>query len=98
MVLRDDVAEPVPQTGQVLVGVKACGMCGTDMHFAKHGEQMGMLTRERSGMPIEGGMPVDIARNVCMGHEFSAAVLEAGPDTEAPAPGTMVTSLPVLLS
>jgi 2-desacetyl-2-hydroxyethyl bacteriochlorophyllide A dehydrogenase len=33
-----------------------------------------------------------------MGHEFSAEVLEAGPDTNAPAPGTLVTSLPVLVS
>ena len=40
MVLRDDVAEPVPGSGQVLVGVKACGICGSDLHFAKHGDQM----------------------------------------------------------
>jgi threonine dehydrogenase-like Zn-dependent dehydrogenase len=33
-----------------------------------------------------------------MGHEFSAEVLEAGPDTDAPPSGTAVTSLPVLLS
>ena len=98
MVLRDDVAEPVPQTGQVLVGVKACGICGSDLHFATHGEQMVRLTREMTGMPIEGGLPVDLAQDVFMGHEFSAEVLEAGPDTDAPPPGTMVTSLPVLLS
>ena len=33
-----------------------------------------------------------------MGHEFSAEVLEVGPDTDAPKPGTIVTSLPILLS
>jgi threonine dehydrogenase-like Zn-dependent dehydrogenase len=33
-----------------------------------------------------------------MGHEFAAEVLEAGPDTETLSPGTLVTSLPVLLS
>src|SRR4029453_1060914 len=33
-----------------------------------------------------------------LGHEFRAEVLEAGPDTDAPAPGTLVTSLPVLVS
>ena len=49
-------------------------------------------------MPIEGGLPVDLAEDVFMGHEFSAEVLEAGPDTDAPPPGTLVTSLPVLLS
>jgi 2-desacetyl-2-hydroxyethyl bacteriochlorophyllide A dehydrogenase len=98
MVLRDDIAEPVPGPGQVLVGVKACGICGTDLHFAKYGDQMVRLTREITGMPIEGGLPVNVADDVFMGHEFSAEVLEAGPDTRAPVPGTVVTSLPVLLS
>jgi 2-desacetyl-2-hydroxyethyl bacteriochlorophyllide A dehydrogenase len=98
MVLRDDVPEPVPAQGQVLVGVKACGICGTDLHFAKHGDQMIRLTREMKGMPIEGGLPVDLADDVFMGHEFAAQVLDAGPDTEAPPTGTVVTSLPVLLS
>ena len=56
------------------------------------------LTREMKGMPVEGGLPVDLADDVFMGHEFSAEVLEAGPDTEALPLGTVVTSLPVLLS
>ena len=56
------------------------------------------LTREITGMPIEGGLPVDVADDVFMGHEFSAEVLEAGPETDAPPAGTAVTSLPVLLS
>ena len=98
MILRDDVAEPVPGPGQVLVEVKACGICGTDLHFAKHGAQMVRLTKEMTGMAIEGGLPVDLSDDVFMGHEFSAEVLEAGPDTDAPTPGTLVTSLPVLLS
>ena len=79
MVLRDDVAEPVPGPGQVLVGVKACGICGSDLHFAKYGDQMVKLTREMKGMPVEGGLPVDLADDVFMGHEFSAEVLEADP-------------------
>jgi threonine dehydrogenase-like Zn-dependent dehydrogenase len=32
MVLREDVAEPVPGPGQVLVDVKACGICGSDLY------------------------------------------------------------------
>jgi threonine dehydrogenase-like Zn-dependent dehydrogenase len=98
MVLRDDVPEPVPGPCQVLVDVKACGICGSDLHFAKQGDQMVKLTREMKGMPVEGGLPVDLTEDVFMGHEFSAEVLEAGPDTDAPPPGTAVTSLPVLLS
>lgn len=98
MVVRDDVPEPVPQEGQVLVSVNACGICGSDLHFAKHGAEMVRLTREITGMPVQGGLPVDVGDDVFMGHEFSAEVLEAGPGTDAPPPGTPVTSLPVLLS
>ena len=94
MVLRDDVAEPVPGPGQVLVAVKACGICGSDLHFAAHGDQMVRLTREMTGMPIEGGLRVDLAQDVFMGHEFSARGARIGPDTDAPSPATMVTSLP----
>ncbi|HYZ66225.1 MAG TPA: zinc-binding dehydrogenase [Mycobacterium sp.] len=98
MVLRDDVTEPVPGPEQVLVGVKACGICGSDLHFAKHGADVLELTNQIDGFGGYGGMNIDLNRDVFMGHEFSAEVLEAGPDTEAPAPGTLVTSLPVLMS
>ncbi|MCV7223905.1 zinc-binding dehydrogenase [Mycolicibacterium elephantis] len=98
MVLRDDVPEPVPGPGQVLVDVKACGICGSDLHFAKHGEEMVRLSAEMSGLPGGGGMRLDLSRDVYLGHEFSAEVIEAGPDTDAPAPGTTVTSVPALLT
>ena len=94
MVLRDDVPEPVPGPGQVLVGVTACGICGSDLHFAKHGEKVLELSEQMQG----GGQKLDLSGDVFMGHEFSAEVLEAGPDTDAPKAGTTVTSLPVLLS
>jgi threonine dehydrogenase-like Zn-dependent dehydrogenase len=40
MVYRDDLPEPVPGPGQVLVAVKACGICGSDLHFARHGDDV----------------------------------------------------------
>jgi threonine dehydrogenase-like Zn-dependent dehydrogenase len=98
MVLRDDVPEPVPGPGQVLVEVTACGICGSDLHFAKHGNDVVALSAEMKGMPGGGASPLDLSGDVFLGHEFSAEVLEAGPDTDAPEPGTIVTSLPVLLS
>jgi 2-desacetyl-2-hydroxyethyl bacteriochlorophyllide A dehydrogenase len=98
MVLRDDVTEPVPGPGQVLVGVKACGICGSDLHFAKHGADVLELNDQIDGFGGSGGMQIQLDRDIFMGHEFSAEVLEAGPDTEAPAAGTLVTSLPVLVS
>ena len=38
---------PVPGFGQVLVRVKACGICGSDLHFAKHGAEMLALSTPR---------------------------------------------------
>jgi threonine dehydrogenase-like Zn-dependent dehydrogenase len=83
MVYRDDLPEPVPGPGQVLVAVKACGICGSDLHFAKHGEEVLAVGEQMQGAPL-GASHVDLKRDVFMGHEFSAEVLEAGPGTEAP--------------
>ena len=97
--VRDDVPEPEPGFGQVLVQVKACGICGSDLHFAKHGAEMLALTEEMEGMPDLGlASNIDLDRDVFMGHEFAAEVLDVGPDTVAPPAGTLVTSIPILLS
>jgi 2-desacetyl-2-hydroxyethyl bacteriochlorophyllide A dehydrogenase len=96
MVYRDDVPDPVPGPGQVLVGVRACGICGSDLHFAAHGSEVVALSNQLARGA--GGMDLDLNHDVFMGHEFSAEVLEAGPDTETHPPGTLVTSIPVLLS
>jgi threonine dehydrogenase-like Zn-dependent dehydrogenase len=96
MVYRDDLAEPVPGPGQVLVAVRSCGICGSDLHFASHGAEVVSLSSEMSSGA--GGMNVDLSRDVFMGHEFSAEILEPGPGTDTHPAGTLVTSIPVLLS
>ena len=98
--VNDDAPEPVPGFGQVLVQVQACGICGSDLHFAKHGADMLSLTAQLKGMPMNpaGDTNLDLDRDVWMGHEFSAEVLEVGPDTVGPAAGTPVTAIPILLS
>ena len=62
MVLRDDVPEPEPGPGQVLVGVKACGICGSDLHFAKHGADVLALSGQIDGPRRYGGMDIDLNR------------------------------------
>ena len=90
----DDVSEPVPGEGEVLVAVKACGICGSDLHFVDHGADFLRLSSEAYGL----GRPmVDLSRDVRMGHEFSAEVIDSGPKTSGPKPGTVVTSMPLLM-
>jgi threonine dehydrogenase-like Zn-dependent dehydrogenase len=98
MIVRDDVAEPTAGVGQVLVEVKACGICGSDLHFAKHGASMVELIEQMRGGPAVGVSRVDLGRDVFMGHEFAAEVLDIGPDTTGPAVGTLVTSVPVMVT
>jgi 2-desacetyl-2-hydroxyethyl bacteriochlorophyllide A dehydrogenase len=95
MVYRDDVEEPTPGPGQVLVAVTACGICGSDLHFAAHGRKVLATTKAMRGLPAA---DVDLDADIFMGHEFSAQVLAAGPGTDTFPPGTPVTSIPVLLS
>ena len=99
LIVRDDLPDPQPEFGQVLVEVKACGICGSDLHFAKFGHQMADLGSQMKGMPIMGdARRIDFERDIFMGHEFAAEVLEPGPDTTAPKAGTIVTSIPIMLS
>jgi threonine dehydrogenase-like Zn-dependent dehydrogenase len=86
------VDDPVPEFGQVLCRTLACGICGSDLHFVKYGQQMQELSTPMDGQRI------DFERDIFMGHEFAVEVVEAGPDTEAPPAGTVVTSLPGLLT
>ncbi len=91
----DDVEDPVPGSGDALIAVKACGICGSDLHALVHAHKM----IEQS---VAAGVPVtfDPSRDYIMGHEFAGEVLELGPDT-AGAPvsvGDLVTSIPVVLT
>jgi 2-desacetyl-2-hydroxyethyl bacteriochlorophyllide A dehydrogenase len=97
MVYRDDVPDPVPESGQVLVAVRSCGICGSDLHFATHGAEVLSLSDQMADS-LGGGVNVDLNHDIFMGHEFSGEVLDAGPDTETFPAGTLVTSIPVLIS
>src|ERR1043165_9774669 len=69
-----DVPVPEPGPGEVLVRTLACGICGSGLHALKHAERMVEVAR-RTGNP----RPTDLARDVVMGHEFCAEIVEHGP-------------------
>ena len=89
-IMTADVPEPVPGAGEVLVKTLACGICGSDLHALKHARQF--------VEDAPGGMAMDISRDVVMGHEFCAEILDHGPQTSgALKAGTRVCSFPIVL-
>ena len=42
----EDVPEPIPQAGEVLVSTQACGICGSDLHAAQRTEAF-IQTRQK---------------------------------------------------
>ncbi|MBM7582226.1 threonine dehydrogenase-like Zn-dependent dehydrogenase [Caldicoprobacter guelmensis] len=62
------VDHPVPEPGpdEVLIEVKACGICGSDVHMAQPDEEGYILYPGLTGFPC------------ILGHEFSGIVVKAG--------------------
>jgi threonine dehydrogenase-like Zn-dependent dehydrogenase len=90
----EDVADPVPGEGELLVRTLACGICGSDLHALRHGVQMVEMSR-LSGAPFV----MDLDRPVVMGHEFCAEVLDTGAAAgSAVAPGDRVVSIPMAIA
>jgi threonine dehydrogenase-like Zn-dependent dehydrogenase len=88
-----EVPEPKPGPGEVLVRTLACGICGSDLHALKHAEAF-VETSRRAGNPYV----MDLARDVVMGHEFCAEIVDHGPETtRALRAGTRVCSRPTLM-
>ena len=95
MLVVEDVDDPVPGPGDALVGVTACGICGSDLHALHYADELVELGRE-----LGPGLTFDPSRDFIMGHEFTAEVLELGPMTDgAPVTvGALVTTLPIALT
>ncbi len=98
----DEIAEPVPIAGQILGRVLACGICGSDLHAAKHLDQ---LASQGLGNPSPKRASLDAARDVVMGHEFCVEILDVGHGGsaigaagQALKPGDRVCSLPVSMA
>jgi threonine dehydrogenase-like Zn-dependent dehydrogenase len=89
-----DVPDPRPGEGQVLVKTLCCGICGSDLHAAKHMQQFADLA-QRTG----GRWALDPGRDVVFGHEFCCEVVEHGPGTQKRLkPGAQVVSMPMTLA
>ena len=89
----DDLAIPQPGVGEVLVKTLACGICGSDLHALKHADALVDGAR-RSGGPFV----MDLSRDIVMGHEFCAEIVDFGPGTSRRlTTGTRVCSMPLLI-
>jgi threonine dehydrogenase-like Zn-dependent dehydrogenase len=92
-IVVDSMPEPQPRQGEALVKVLACGICGSDLHAARHAHRMVAISKR-----IPGRVPMDLSRDVVMGHEFCCEVIDYGPGTEKKMrPGTRVCAMPIML-
>lgn len=75
-----NVAEPEPGPDDVVLQVKACGVCGSDIHFYETSEDGYILYPGLTKFPV------------VIGHEFSGQVVEVGKNVRSLKPGDMVTA------
>jgi threonine dehydrogenase-like Zn-dependent dehydrogenase len=88
-----DLPKPEPGPGEVMVKTLACGICGSDLHALRHAEQFVEASRRAGSV-----FTMDLTRDVVMGHEFCAEIVEYGPETtRALRAGTRVCSRPSLI-
>ncbi|MEV1022614.1 L-idonate 5-dehydrogenase [Streptomyces sp. NPDC050264] len=74
----DELPTPVPGPGQALVAVRYGGVCGSDLHYWRHGGVGDFRLREP----------------MVLGHEVVGTVVSYGPGASGPAPGTPVAVHP----
>src|SRR5258707_14483608 len=90
----DNLPTPAPGAGEALVKTIACGICGSDLHALKHAEKMVEGSR-KAGAPFV----MDLKRDIVMGHEFCAEIVDYGPQTQKRLQvGTRVCAMPTLIS
>lgn len=83
---------PKPAKGQLLIDVRRCGICGSDLHARFHCDEL-------ADVMDESGYHAFMRSNehVVFGHEFCGEVVDYGPGTrKAPRPGTPVVAMPLL--
>ncbi|TFV58820.1 alcohol dehydrogenase [Mycobacterium sp. PS03-16] len=87
-----DLPAPRPARGQLVLDVRRCGICGSDLHAKDHADE---LTDVMTGVGYPDFMRSDTP--VVMGHEFCGEVAERGKGVGKEfAPGTPVVSFPLV--
>lgn len=74
----EELASPQPGPGEALVAVRYGGVCGSDLHYWRHGGVGDFRLREP----------------MVLGHEVVGTVVSYGPGATGPAPGTAVAVHP----
>ncbi|NNH75468.1 zinc-binding dehydrogenase [Nocardia uniformis] len=87
-----DLPTPVPGSGQVLIEVTRCGICGSDLHARVHCDELADLA---SATGYNHFMRSE--QSVVLGHEFSGEIVDYGPGCRKRwRIGTPVVALPIL--
>ena len=87
-----EMPAPRPAAGQLVLDVRSCGICGSDLHAKDHGDELADVLDEVGYHDcIRGDTPT------VMGHEFSGEVAERGAKTPTSLKvGTRVVSFPMV--
>ena len=87
---------PEPGPGNVLVRVRGCGICGSDLHYFHHIDKMIERVRDLGGPAVE--MERTVREGPVLGHEFVCEVVDFGPETQRRLPaGARVASMPFVI-
>jgi threonine dehydrogenase-like Zn-dependent dehydrogenase len=86
------VPDPEPAAGQVLLRVLRCGICGSDLHARRAGDEL-------ADVMVEAGYDrfMRAEQHVVLGHEFVGEVVEFGPGCRRKVPtGSPVVAFPLV--
>jgi threonine dehydrogenase-like Zn-dependent dehydrogenase len=87
---------PKPGPGNVLARVRACGICGSDLHYFHHVGQIIERVRSLGGPTAE--MERTVREGPVLGHEFVCEIVEFGPQTQGSLKvGDRVCSMPFVV-
>jgi threonine dehydrogenase-like Zn-dependent dehydrogenase len=104
-----EVPIPTPRPHQILTRVRACGICGSDLHMLSHGAEMraqqAQLTAQDAAQPgrrnsapsteAQVSTTFDPASPTVMGHELCCEIVDLGSEALAVNPGLAIGDLVV---